>query len=597
MLRYFLLLSIFFPIFLFSATHLTDSLNKYDDFSIAYFYDKENRFTIDNLAAMEFHDSPSQFSFGYREAAAWFKIELINQSQTDTYVLYFTEPLWEEFDLYEPSENGWKIHHAGLLTSLEDRQINDVNPAFFISIPQGESKTFYIRGKSVSSQIGEFQIFSEEEFFRPTRFSITHLYMVYIAFLVIVAFFNIYLFTAQKEAIYAYYISYVFALGIWIAVLSGSYLIFGFSPWNEGLHASGSLVALLLILFSGAFLELKKRIPFMQYIFNAFAFIIGLLGISIALQVPYTPLLLNIVTSVFFTLLLLISIKVWKQGHMKMRYYLIAMMIYMPAMGMMTLDFNSIIENTDLTRYAFVFGSFIEVLFFNSLMVSRYHELYLDKIQIQNELIQGKEKYQKELEDEIKARTNDIQTTNQHLLSKTKELEKAKERLTQQATIDALSSLYNRRYFTDVSERSFDGALRYKKELSIIMLDLDDFKKINDTYGHAIGDKVIVHSAKIIKDSIRSSDIAARYGGEEFIILVPQINSDETLALANRIRQDIQDATVKTDADETIPFTVSIGIAHLQTGKDTSIEQVINRADKALYEAKANNKNQVVEQN
>ncbi len=587
----------FFPVFLFSTTVLTDSIKRYDAFSIGYFYDEQNRFSIDDVTALEFDKAPNQFSFGYREADAWFKIELMNKSQTDTYVLYFTEPLWEEFDLYEPTEQEWEVHHAGLLTSLDDRQINDVNPAFFISIPQGTSKNFYIRGKSVSSQIGEFQIFSEKEFFRPTRITITHLYIVYISFLIVIAFFNIYLFMAQREAIYAYYIGYLFALGIWITVLSGAYLILGAAPWNEGLHASGSLVALLLILFSGAFLELKKRLPSMFYIFNAFAFVIGLLGISIALQVPYTPLLLNLVTSLFFTLLLFISIKVWKQGHLKMRYYLIAMMVYMPAMGMMTLNFNHIIDNTDLTRYAFAFGSFIEVLFFNSLMVSRYHELYMDKIRIQNELINGKEKYQKELEDEIRTRTNDLQTTNQRLLSQTKELEEIKEKLTQQATTDSLSSLYNRRYFTDVSVRSFDGALRYKKDLTIMMLDLDDFKEINDTYGHAIGDKVIVKSAQIIKDTIRSSDIAARYGGEEFIILVPQINSEETLALANRILKDIETATVTTDTGETVDFTVSIGIAHLQAEKDTNIEQVIHRADQALYTAKANNKNQVVEQN
>ena len=170
-----LVLSLFFPAFLFSTTVLTDSVKKYDAFSIAYFYDKQNLFSIEDVPALEFHEAPNQFSFGYREAAAWFKIELLNKSQTDAYVLYFTEPLWEEFDLYEASDKGWKIHHAGLLTSLEERQINDVNPAFFISVPQGESKTFYLRGKSVSSQVGEFQIYSEEEFFRPTRFSITHI--------------------------------------------------------------------------------------------------------------------------------------------------------------------------------------------------------------------------------------------------------------------------------------------------------------------------------------------------------------------------------------------------------------------------------------
>ena len=591
----FLLVCIFFPVLAFSTTVLTDHDKKYDTFSIAYFYDKESRFSIDEIPAQTFHETPNQFSFGYREANVWFKIELINKSQTDEYVLYFTEPLWEELDLYEPTEQGWKTHHAGLLTSLEERQITDVNPAFFLSIPQEKRKTFYIKGKSSSAQIGEFQVYTHEEFFRPTRFSITDLYIFYIAFLLIVTLFNLYLFIAQKEVIYAYYIGYIFVLSIWMTVLSGTYLILGITPWNEGLHASGALLVVFLILFSNAFLELKDRIPIMYSIFNTFALIIGLLCITITLKVPYTPFILNLVTSVFFTLLLIISFKVWKQGHIKMRYYLIALMVYMPTMAMMTMNYNGIIENTDITRYAFVFGSFIEVLFFNSLMISRFHALFKDKIRIQSELIYEKEKYEKELEDEIKSRTNDIQMTNENLLKQTKELEETKLKLTQQATTDVLSSLYNRRYFTDVSGRSFDGALRYNKDLSIMMLDLDDFKEINDTYGHAIGDKVIVQSAKVIKDSIRSSDIAARYGGEEFIILIPQIDSKEALALAHRICKDIEKTTVKTDTNETIHFTVSIGIAHLQADRDINIEQVIHRADKALYAAKANNKNQVVE--
>jgi len=590
-----LLVCLFFPVLAFSTTVLSDHVKKYDAFSIAYFYDEENRFSINDIPAQNFHETSNQFSFGYRDAHIWFKIELVNKSQTDEYVLYFTEPLWEELDLYEPAEEGWKAHHAGLLTSLGDRQVNDVNPAFFLSIPQGESKTFYVKGKSASAQIGEFQIFMHEEFFRPTRFSITALYIFYIAFLLIVTVFNLYLFMAQKERIYAYYIGYILALSLWIAVLSGSYLILGLAPWNEGLHASGALLVVLLILFSNSFLELKDRIPPMYSIFNAFALIIGLLGIAIGLQVPYTPLLLNLVTSVFFTLLLIIAFKVWKQGHIKMRYYLIALMVYMPTMAMMTMNYNGIIQNTDITRYAFVFGSFVEVLFFNSLMINRFHALFQDKIRIQSELIYEKEKYEKELEDDIRSRTNDLLMTNDHLLKQTKELEKTKEKLTQQATTDALSSLYNRRYFADVASRSFDAALRYKKDLSIMMLDLDDFKDINDAYGHAIGDKVIVQAANVIKNSIRSSDVAARYGGEEFIILIPQIGPEEALALAHRIRKDIEQSVVHTDNNDAVHFTTSIGIAHLHAEHDTDINQVINRADKALYTAKANNKNQVVE--
>lgn len=333
----------------------------------------------------------------------------------------------------------------------------------------------------------------------------------------------------------------------------------------------------------------------MHTIFNSFAWVIGLLAVAITFNVPYTPLILNLVTSVFFTLLLIISVKVWQQGHIKMRYYLVALMVYMPTMGMMTMNYNGLLENTDFTRYAFVFGSLIEVLFFNSLMVSRFHALFQDKIRIQNALLQEKERYETALENEIKSRTNDLEKTNQNLLIQTKELELTKEKLTQQATTDVLSSLYNRRYFSDVASRSFDAALRYKKELSIMMLDLDDFKNINDTYGHAVGDEVIVQSANIIKDSIRSSDIAARYGGEEFIILIPQIDPEEALALAQRIRKDIERAVVHTDTNGTVHFTVSIGISHLNAEYDTDIEQVISRADKALYTAKADDKNKVVE--
>jgi len=592
----FLLLITLVPILAFSATSLSDSQNKYDKFTISYLYDTEQHLSIDEITTQEFHDVSNQFSFGYRKGDIWFKISLTNRSQSNSYVLYFTEPLWETFDFYEKSDKeGWKVYHAGLLTSLENRQINDVNPAFYLDIPQGESKTFYIKGNSASSQVGEFQIYSDHEFFRPTRFNITQLYIIYSIVVLMFALFNIYLYIARREAIYAYYIAYLLVFSIWLSILSGYYLLFGLPGWNNGLHAFGTYWILFLTLFSGAFLQLKEHMPRMYNIFNGFALTFFLLGLAITFSVPYTPLMFNIISSVFFAILLILTVNIWRQKYLKMQYYLIALMIYMPTMGMMTLAFNNLIENNDLTRYSFLFGSFMEVLFFNSLMVSRYNSMFTDKIQMQKELIEEKEKYGKVLEDEINSRTNDLQTTNKHLLQRTKELESTKEKLTQQAATDSLSSLYNRRYFSYVASRSFDGALRYKKDLSIMMLDLDDFKYINDTYGHTIGDEIIIQAAKVIQESIRSSDIAARYGGEEFIILAPQIDSEEALILANRIREGIESITVNTDKNDKVRVTVSIGIAHFQAQNDTSIESIIKRADKALYRAKANNKNQVIE--
>ena len=572
-----------------------EGADRYDDFTISHFHDTYSHLQIEDVLPQDFQTLSNQFSLGYIEGTTWFKITLANTSKNENFVLYFTEPLWEEFDLYQQKDDAWEITHAGLLVPLEKRQVNDVNPAFVIKVPKDQTITLYIKGKSVSSQLGAFQIFTQEEFFRPTRFSITDLYLFYIIFILLVAFFNIYLFLARREKIYAFYIFYVFALGIWISIKSGVYLLFGFNAWNDGLHASGTFIVLLLTLFSSEFLELQQRLPFIHRLFNIFAVTFGLLGIAITLQIPYTPLTFNIISSIFFTLLLVISIKVWREGHLKMRYYLIALMIYMPTMGMLTLTFNGFIENNDLTRYAFVLGSFIEVLFFNSLMVARYHSLFQDKIHIQDELIKEKEKNSQMLEDEIKLQIKELEVTNKKLMEKTKELEKAKERLSVEATTDPLSQLYNRRYITQVTPKCFDVALRYDSNLSVMMIDLDDFKNINDTYGHDVGDNVIIQCSDTLQKLVRSSDLLARYGGEEFIIIATHTEADEVLSLANRIRETIEKQVISTSNGEELHYTLSIGLSHLQEG-DESIEQIIKRADKALYVAKANGKNQIAQE-
>lgn len=587
-----LLIFILFPLYLFSATTLSEGTNRYDDFTVSYFHDTYSHLQIEDVLDQDFQTLPNQFSLGYIEGTTWFKITLTNASKNNDFVLYFTEPLWEEFDLYQQQNDSWEISHAGLLVPLDQRQVNDVSPAFIIHIPNDQTRTIYVKGKSVSAQLGAFQIFTQEEFFRPTRFSITDLYLFYIIFILLVAFFNIYLFLARREKIYAFYISYVIALGIWISIKSGVYLIFGFNAWNDGLHASGTFIVLLLTLFSSEFLELKQRLPFIHRLFNIFAVSFGLLGIAITLQVPHTPLAFNIISSVFFTLLLIISIKVWREGHLKMRYYLIALIIYMPTMAMLTLTFNGFIENNGPTRYAFVLGSFIEVLFFNSLMVARYHSLFQDKINIQDELIKEKEKTAEMLADEIKLHIQELEVTNQNLFEQTKELERTQERLSIEATTDPLSQLYNRRYISQVAPKSFDAALRYGSTLSVMMIDLDDFKIINDTYGHAIGDKVIIQCADTLQKLVRSSDILARYGGEEFILIATHTEADEVLSLANRIRETIEKKVIPTVKDEELHYTLSIGISHLQED-DESIEQIIQRADKALYVAKANGKNRI----
>jgi len=525
---------------------------------------------MEDILDQEFKSAPSQFTFGYIKGTTWFKIELTNDSKNSDFVLYFTEPLWEEFDLYQDVNGTWKVQKAGLLVPVDQREINDVNPAFSLHIPSGTTQTFYIKGKTVSAQLGAFQIFTQKEFFRPTRFSGTDLYLFYIIFLLLAAFFNIYLYIAQREKIYAFYIMYIFTLAAWISIKSGVYLIFGFSAWNDGLHAAGTLTVLLLTLFSSEFLELKKRLPSIHRIFNLFALGFGLLGIAITLKVPYTPFIFNIISSIFFTLLLVTSIKVWREGHLKMRYYLIALIIYMPTLGMLTLTFNGFIDNYNLTRYAFVFGSFTEVLFFNSLMVSRYHALFQDKIDIQTELILEKEKTEALLEEEI--------------LQQSQELKETREQLAMESAIDPQTQLYSKQYAISIANRAFDAALRYDNSVSIVILKLENFQMITDTYGYTISNEMIIKCSHILQELVRSSDILARYAQDQFIIIATHSLEDEISSLADRIQKRTK--AEKFDVDKTLHFTLNIGIAHLHK-EDITLEQLILRAKTSLNMGKA----------
>jgi len=126
----------------------------------------------------------------------------------------------------------------------------------------------------------------------------------------------------------------------------------------------------------------------------------------------------------------------------------------------------------------------------------------------------------------------------------------------------------------------------------VILSDIDDFKKLNDTYGHQAGDMVLINVAKVIKESIRQIDVASRYGGEEFAIILPSTEIHEALIVAERIRESIENMCVVHDSTE-LKVTISIGVTQYDPARDKTKTPLIERADKALYLSKRNGKNMV----
>ena len=165
-------------------------------------------------------------------------------------------------------------------------------------------------------------------------------------------------------------------------------------------------------------------------------------------------------------------------------------------------------------------------------------------------------------------------------------------KLEELSRVDGLTSIFNRRYWEEQLVREFKRNVRSPGDSSIIMLDIDHFKKVNDTYGHLAGDEVIRLLAKLISTVSRETDICGRYGGEEFTILLPDTAAENVMVLAQRIRQSVEKLTIEYE-QQSISFTVSVGIAQFDPAFEQHT-QWLERVDKALYQAKAGGRNQVV---
>jgi diguanylate cyclase (GGDEF)-like protein len=176
--------------------------------------------------------------------------------------------------------------------------------------------------------------------------------------------------------------------------------------------------------------------------------------------------------------------------------------------------------------------------------------------------------------------------------------------LERQSTTDPLMQIYNRRYLELRLEEEFYRSVRYKQHLSVMMLDVDNFKHVNDRYGHVVGDKVLVELAHILRNAVRKSDVVARFGGEEIAIICPDIAAVGARVLAERLRISVRDGLSISLDDMTVgsttsgetnrhDITVSIGVSCLREGITEPVD-MIKRADVALYRAKHEGRDRVV---
>ena len=173
-----------------------------------------------------------------------------------------------------------------------------------------------------------------------------------------------------------------------------------------------------------------------------------------------------------------------------------------------------------------------------------------------------------------------------------KELVEKNKRLELLSITDGLTKLHNHRYFQDELSKAFEESQRYERPLSLVMIDIDFFKKVNDTYGHAVGDDVLKAVARLYQESVRSTDLVARYGGEEFAVMMPETELMDAITFAEKIRSLIESTPIETQAGP-LKATVSLGVASVPLTRVRTPKDLIIAADKALYRAKKAGRNQV----
>lgn len=596
------------------------------DHFAGYVEDVHHELDIEDMADVTWNFSEKGLAFGYTDSVYWFRLVFANNTEKDIErFISVSYPVLDYIDLYRRNGDAdWDQISLGDKQAFENRLISHRHFVIPMTIGKGDTQEWIFRVNTSSSMQFPINIWQERDFFVHDQNQLLGLGLYY-GIMMIMVFYNLFVFFSVREGNYLFYVLYVGCMAGFLGSLQGinfQYLWPEATNWNDqSIIVLLSGVVIFASLFTQKFLYLKEDAP------NFNRLLLGVVVVCVAIVflsnlIAYHALIRVLIVVAMVAMLgaIYLGFKRWSEGFVAARYYTIAWTSFLIGGMVLALNKFSIIPRNFFTENSLQIGSAMEVILLSFALADRLNQEKRERYEAQINALEheklarkaqtealeqernARKAQEKALEHEREAREAqakalDIQkrateTLEVRVKERTVELESVNRQLEKMSTTDALTNIRNRRYFDEFIGKEFALAMHDGGELSLLLLDIDHFKIVNDDYGHQAGDEILRCVSGAISESLKDEDQLARYGGEEFAVVLPGIRQSRAVEIAESIRERVQKLNfdrIHTD----LRITISIGLKSGVPTSNDSHDEWIKAADSALYESKENGRNQV----
>jgi len=571
-----------------AGIRLTDERQLSLDSAVEFLEDPQGRLTVEELSRRDSGWSANgkgAFNQGYSNSVWWLRLSIENASDQSLHRLFeLGYAVLDYVDIYVYAD-GQKLaeYQLGDLYPFINRPIDSRFFVIPLELKPGQTLQAFIRIKTSSAVQAPLMLWEPDSYASFSNTSNIAQGLYYGAMLVI-AVYNLLIFFVLLERSYLYYVGFVVSLPMFMASISGQgyrYL------WPEALYWNDHSIPFFLgtafmcsALFTRRFLQVANWSAWANKMLLAASIAAGSCAV-LSFQMPYylsihllVPLGLSAVI-----LEMVVGCLALYNGVLNARYYLLAWSAFLISALMFALNKMGVLPTNFMTEYSMQIGSLLEAVLLSFAMAERINVERKLRFEAQNEALQVSRRLNDELEQRVRERTEELEQLNL--------------RLAELSNTDQLTGLKNRRFLDAALEHEFERCRRYRHPLTVLLLDIDHFKKVNDTHGHQAGDACLKQVAeRINRCGLRSTDKVARYGGEEFCLVLPETDREGAMTVAERIRVAVETQPMILD-DVVLTVTVSIGVYVAIPGEAESVSSCLHNADEALYRSKENGRNRV----